>query len=153
MRLHERRIVGSRPEIPIAAGSSGSPNSASDLKKEFVRRWQVAAEFKRRAEQATRLSERELCFELHLQWLRLAVAYGVEAPRRPSKIAQNSEMASAFGNFLRMRQLMPKVPVVCLEFGIAGPASRMTQDFACKAGGSECRSGSLSYVSLGRSRP
>ena len=54
---------------------------ASDLKKEAAYCWKAAADFKRKAERETRPSEREICFELYREWLRLAVAYEDETDR------------------------------------------------------------------------
>jgi hypothetical protein len=50
-----------------------------DIAEEIAQCRQHAAEYKQRAEQATRLSERELYFELHQAWLRLAITHEEEA--------------------------------------------------------------------------
>jgi hypothetical protein len=50
-----------------------------DIAEEIAQCRRHAAEYKQKAEQATRPSERELYFELHRSWLRLAIAREEEA--------------------------------------------------------------------------
>jgi hypothetical protein len=52
---------------------------ASNLEKEAAQCRQMAAEYKRKAEQEIRLLQRAFYFDLHRRWLRMAIACETEA--------------------------------------------------------------------------